>query len=61
MKLVEMEKKHGVKSRWLPGDNTYKECDWYIRYNKNEQLLLQIWKAGQRRNFLLELKRKYAG
>ena len=29
--------------------------------SKKEQLLLDIWKAGQRRMFLLNLKRKYAG
>ena len=56
-----MEEKHVVPARWLPSDKRYEECERTLLFSKSEQLLLHIWKASQRRVFLLELKRKYAG
>ncbi len=29
--------------------------------SRSEQLLVDLWSAGQRRMFLLQLKKKYAG
>ena len=60
-KLHEMEKKYSLLHRWLPSDEEFKECEGFVHSSKNEQLLLQVWKAGQRRMFLLNLKKKYAG
>ena len=56
-----MEEKHAVPARWLPNDKHYGECEHTLLFSKSEQLLLHIWKASQRRAFLLDLKRKYAG
>ncbi len=59
--LLELEKEHSVPQRWLPTDKQYKECEYFIMLNRREQLLVDIWNAGQRRMFLLQLKKKYAG
>ena len=59
--LEKIEKKHSVSSRWLPGDAIYRENELAYLQSKREQLLLGIWKASQRRMFLLKLKMKYAG
>ncbi len=59
--LVDLEKKHCIPCRWLPSDEVYKECELSILFSKREQLILQIWKASQRRMFLLKLKKRYAG
>ena len=57
-----MEEKHAVPARWLPNDKRYEECEHTLLFSKSEQLLLHIiWKGSQRRAFLLDLKRKYAG
>lgn len=56
-----MEEKHAVPARWLPNDKHYDECERTLLFSKSEQLLLHLWKASQRRAFLLDLKRKYAG
>ncbi len=61
MKLIEIEKRQSIRQRWLPTDTEFIECDFYICSNKNEQILLQILKAGQRRKFLLNMIKKYAG
>ena len=47
--------------RWKPGDPEYNEALYSVLLSKKEQLLLEIWQAGQKRMFLLNLKRKYAG
>ena len=60
-KLVAIESKHSVFKRWKQSDALYKEHYYAISFSKKEQLLSEIWKAGQRRLFLLNLKRKYAG
>jgi len=59
--LKELERKHSLPCRWLPSDNEYKENEYTLSLTKKEQLLVQLWKTGQRRQFLLKLKRKYAG
>ena len=56
-----MERKHSILSRWLPTDKEYKDIEYTVLFTKQEQLLVQMWKTGQRRLFLIELKRKYAG
>ena len=60
-KLEDFEAKYSLPNRWLPSDAQYKECEYALLLSKKEQLLLHVWKAGQRRMFLLNLKRKYAG
>ena len=59
--LEEMERKHSLHCRWLPTDKEYKENEYALLLTKREQLLIQVWKTGQRRLFLIQLKRKYAG
>ena len=59
--LKVMEEKHAVSARWLPNAKRYEECERTLLFSKSEQLLLHVWKASQRRAFLLDLKRKYAG
>ena len=59
-KLEEIETRHSIQ-RWTPGDREYKEVLHALLLSKKEQLLLEMWKTGQRRAFLLNLKRKYAG
>lgn len=60
-KLLDFEAKHSIPKRWLPSDTQYKECEYAVLLSKKEQLLLCVWKASQRRMFLINLKRKYAG
>ena len=59
--LAEMEKKQSLPRRWLTSDKEYKDCENTLLFSKSEQLLLLVWKASQRRMYLLNLKRKYAG
>ena len=47
--------------RWSEKDKHYKDCLNALMLSKQEQLMLELWKAGQRRMFLLNLKKKYAG
>ena len=56
--LKDMKEKYAVPARWLPNDTCYEECEHTLLFSKSEQLLLQ---ASQRRAFLVDLKRKYAG
>ncbi len=35
--------------------------EYFIMMSRREQLLVDLWSAGQRRMFLLQLKKKYAG
>lgn len=67
-KLQEFEAKYSLPDRWLPTDTLYKQCEYALLLSKKEQMLLHIWKytmsiwkAGQRRMFLLNPKMKYAG
>ncbi len=60
--LIEFESRHAIFNyRWSSTDKLFKECQYAILFSKKEQLLMEIWKAGQRRLFLLNLKGKYAG
>lgn len=60
-KLEEFEVKYSLPKRWLPSDSQYRECAYAVLLSKKEQLLLHIWNTAQRRMFLLDVKRKYAG
>ena len=59
----------GVESETFQGGQSISRVANYISYphlkkrktDKKEQLLLQLWKVSQRRLFLLNLKKKYAG
>ena len=59
--MTDIEVKYSICQRWLPSDKEWSDCEQSILLCKKEQFLLQILKAGQRRLFLLELKKKYAG
>lgn len=59
--LNKIEKKHHISQRWLPTDSNFIEYKCLLASNQSEQILQQICVAGQRRLFLLNLKRKYAG
>lgn len=59
--LNECEREHAISHRWLKSDSQYKELEYSLLLDKQEQLLLELWKASQRRIFLLKLKKKYAG
>ncbi len=59
-KLDEVEKKYSMHKGWSQSDMEYKENLYAILLGKKEQLLFEIWRTGQRRIFLLNLK-KYAG
>ena len=59
-RLEEMERSHSIPSCWLPTDEEYKS-EYAVLLTKKEQILRQIWKSGQSRLFLLQLKRRYAG
>lgn len=58
--LEELEKKHQVACRWLPTDREYQELVCNLMFDKRKQLLLAIRMTGQKRLFLLQLKKKYA-
>ena len=60
-RLEEMERSNPIPSRWLPTDEEYKKSEYAVLLTKKEQILMQIWKSGQSRLFLLQLKRRYAG
>ncbi len=53
-KLDEVEKKYSMLHK--RSDMEYKENLYAILLGKKEQLLFEIWKTGQRRIFLLNLK-----
>jgi hypothetical protein len=59
-RLEEMERSHSIPSCWLPTDEEYKKSEYAVLLTKKEQILMQIWKSGQSRLFLLQLKRRYA-
>ena len=59
MKLQALEMKQSIV-RWSEMDKRYKDSLNALMLSKQEQLLLELWKTGQKRVFLLNLK-KYAG
>ena len=60
MKLQALEMKQSIV-RWSEMDKRYKDSLNALMLSKQEQLLLELWKTGQKRVFLLNLKKKYAG
>ena len=58
--MTEYEKKYSISQRWLPSDKEYKDCMYTVLLRGNSYFCT-FWKAGQRRMFLLKLKKKYAG
>lgn len=59
--LEKIERNQSISTRWHPSDIIYKENEFVVLQAKREHLLLEIWKASQKRMFLLKLKMKYAG
>ena len=60
-RLEEIERKHAIQHRWSQSNVEYTECLYTLALDKREHLLISMWKSGQRRTFLLNLKKKYAG
>ena len=59
--LEELERKHGISQRWSQSDESYKECLLTLTAGRLEIVLVSLLKHRQKREFLLNLKKKYAG
>lgn len=59
--LADMERKCGIQSRWKKSDREYVEAKHIFLMEKQAQLLSCLWAAVVKRQYLLQLKAKYAG
>ena len=59
--LKEMEQKHHIGSRWNPLDRIYLEMKSTFTKDRKRQVAEALWAASSRRQFLLQMKAKYAG
>lgn len=59
--LEKIERNNAIPYRWCQDDQEYQECLRNLSHGKREVMLISLIKNRQRREFLLNLKRKYAG
>ena len=59
--LADVERKHGVKKRWLKTDQEYIDARKAFLIEKQTQLHSCLWAAVVKRHYLLCMKAKYAG
>lgn len=59
--VKELERAYDVQHRWHRTDKDYKVCLRYLSLGKRESILIALLKNRQRREFLLNFRRKYAG
>jgi len=58
--LGELEK-NAVAYRWKPGDVEYEAMRTYCLNKKMEQIRTAMWSSVVKRQYLLQMKAKYAG
>lgn len=61
MSLTEVEMKHHVTQRWEKADSEYIKMQEYFSAEKLKYIAEALWAASSRRQFLLNMKAKYAG
>ena len=59
--LKELERKHRVPLRWTSSDSEYRAMQSQMTRERCDSVLSSIWASSSRRQFLLQLKAKYAG
>jgi len=59
--LREIEGKHAIKARWQPDNPEFKEVEVQFMQKKRVQLKQALRVSVVRRQFLLQMKAKYAG
>ena len=59
--LKEMEQKHHIGSSWNPSDRIYLEMKSTFTKDRKRQVAEALWVASSGRQFLLQIKAKYAG
>ena len=59
--LKEMEQKHHIGSRWNPSGRIYLEMKSTFTKDRKRQVAEALWATSSRRQFLLQMKAKYAG
>ena len=59
--LSEMERRHGLATRWKPGDKQYEEMKLSLISENQGHVRSTLWSCVVKRHYLLRMKAKYAG
>jgi len=59
--LTIIESKNKIVPRWGPSDREFLNLQKHFTSERMQQVLQALWSASSRRQFLLQLKAKYAG